>query len=212
MMKALLVHGALWGEAGDEIGRIFSAEGAGATRAIRTRFLGYGEANPSRSLAGEDNRALAIACNELADGEGHEYSFPLPPILSGRRIRRRLIATLAWLTPINVRHKDYRSAALYLDLPESRMFLENPPQVDDDTSSRGTVQHRVLTGEVAAPVQDGDALIIKVNCRSAAGRLPNPIPYGLAVTLEVAEPVAINIYDEIRDRIRPRAAITPRRA
>ena len=66
---------------------------------------------------------------------------------------------------------------------------------------RGTVQHEVLEGNGAVPFQDGDNIVIKVNCRSDAGPITEPIRYGLAVTLEVAEHLDIPIYQEVRDRI-----------
>ena len=50
---------------------------------------------------------------------------------------------------------------------------------------------------------DGDTLEIKVNCRKDASKIENPIPYGLVVSLEVAEGVDIQIYNEIRSRIAP---------
>lgn len=67
------------------------------------------------------------------------------------------------------------------------------------------MQHEVLEGERAADFQDGDAIVIKVNCRSDADKIPEPIRYGLAVTLEVAEDIAI--YQEVRDRLYVRIPI-----
>ena len=58
--------------------------------------------------------------------------------------------------------------------------------------------------------QDGDRIAIKVNCRADAGNISNPIRYGLAVTLEVAEGVNIPIYQEVRDRFRIRVPISGR--
>ena len=66
---------------------------------------------------------------------------------------------------------------------------------------RGTVQHEVFVGENAIPISDGDAIQIKVNCRKDAGRLRGAVPYGLLVSLEVAEGIDIAIYDEIRTRV-----------
>jgi hypothetical protein len=71
------------------------------------------------------------------------------------------------------------------------------------------VQHEVFSGGKAAIFQDGDVLRITVNCREDASPLDESVPYGLAVTLEVAEGVEIPIYEEIRARIQPRVAVQP---
>ena len=51
------------------------------------------------------------------------------------------------------------------------------------------------------PFADGDVLTIKVNCRRDAGKIDSPVPYGLAVSLEVAEGIEIAVYEEVRQRI-----------
>ena len=54
---------------------------------------------------------------------------------------------------------------------------------------RGTLQHEVLEGERATVFQDGDSIVLKVNCRAEADDIPEPIRYGLVLTLEIAEEV-----------------------
>jgi hypothetical protein len=61
----------------------------------------------------------------------------------------------------------------------------------------------VFEGRRAEPFIDGDVIEIKVNCREDAGGIHNPVAYGLAVSLEVAEGLDIAVYDEIRTRISP---------
>ena len=39
---------------------------------------------------------------------------------------------------------------------------------------------------------------MKVSCVEDAGKLMEPIPYAIAVTLEIAEPVDIRIFNEVR--------------
>jgi len=56
---------------------------------------------------------------------------------------------------------------------------------------------------------DDTSLIIKINCRKDAADLLEPIKYGLAVTLEVAEGIDIAIYDEIQIKIRSTIPIQP---
>ena len=59
----------------------------------------------------------------------------------------------------------------------------------------------MFEGDRAMPFADGDALTIKVNCRQEAGKITAPVPYGLVVSLEVAEGIDIAIYEEVRQRI-----------
>ena len=68
---------------------------------------------------------------------------------------------------------------------------------DWQTVKRGTVQHEVFEGQRAEPFIDGEVIEIKVNCREDAGKIQNPVAYGLAVSLEVAEGVDIVVYNEI---------------
>ena len=68
---------------------------------------------------------------------------------------------------------------------------------------RGTVQHEVFEESQAVAFQDGDEMVVKVNCRNDAGEILEPIRFGLVVTLEVAEnllfPIPIN--EEVRQRL-----------
>jgi hypothetical protein len=48
---------------------------------------------------------------------------------------------------------------------------------------------------------DGATIRLKVSCRTDAGRLDEQVPYGLAVTLEIAEALNVPIYPEVAERI-----------
>ena len=114
---------------------------------------------------------------------------------------RRLTVTLAWLSPISPSRQKYRIAGLWFEVNNSGLA---PTRTDADWRAvrRGTVQHEVFEGQRAEPFIDGTVIEIKVNCREDAGKIENPIAYGLAVSLEVSEGVDIAIYDEIRTRTR----------
>ena len=66
----------------------------------------------------------------------------------------------------------------------------------------------IIESELPFPFEDGDSLSIKVNCANDAGEIVNPIKYAIAVSLELGEGVdvdllnEINIYEEVRDRLR----------
>jgi hypothetical protein len=113
------------------------------------------------------------------------------------------------MTPINPRQMDYRKASLWFHVPEKVLGVAKM-NADFDSTKRGTLQHRVMQGEDAKVFLDGDKLRITVSCKEDAGLLTERIPYALAVTLEVAETVQVNLYEEIRTRIRPEVAIAPR--
>jgi len=75
---------------------------------------------------------------------------------------------------------------------------------------RGTVQHEILEGKSQISAYEADGhILLHVTCKKdATEKLDDVIPYGLAVTLEVAEGVAIPIYQQIRARIKPQVAIS----
>ena len=145
--------------------------------------------------------------------ESHIHRFPLPPSLSRWRGKRRLIITLAWLSPVNPRHQVWRKAALSFESSGDPLQVKRK-QADSRAATRGTLQHEILEGKRADKFADNAKIEIKVNCRAGAGSFAEEIPYALAVTLEVAEPLNADIYAEVRTAIhavhvRPEAAIGP---
>jgi hypothetical protein len=203
LLKTLLVHGADWADAGMIYESVLrNSENSSTFTDYVGRFLGYGSANIAKVMTCTDQRVTVLGVGELDDGEGHEFVFPLPPSLSAVTHRRRLTITLAWLTPVNSTRQNYRIAHLWFnpknDLAGKRICA------DHDAVQRGTVQHEVLESEKAVDFQEGDTIMIKVNCRADAGDISGPVRYGLAVTLEVAEGIDVRIYQEVRDRLRVR--------
>ncbi|HOZ46554.1 MAG TPA: S8 family peptidase [Candidatus Hydrogenedentes bacterium] len=206
LLKTLLIHGADWSGAGDLYEAILkNAQNSRTFTDYAGRFLGYGVPNVPKVMVCTDQRVTVLGFGRLDDGEGQEFHLPLPPSLSAVTEKRRLTVTLAWLTPVNSQRQNYRIAHLWFspknDLATDRICA------DHHAVQRGTVQHEVLESAKAVDFQDGDTIVIKVNCRSDAGDLPEPIRYGLAVTLEVAEGISIPIYEEVRDRLRIRIPV-----
>ena len=205
LTKALLVHGAAWGDSLDRYdAALKTKENSRTFREYVARFLGYGASFLPRVTSCTEERVTVVGFGKLADGKGHVFSLPLPPCLSGSEDSRRLTITLAWLSPVNPSHRAYRVAHLWFDprnqIAPDRVFA------DHRAVQRGTVQHEVLEGEKAAVFHDGAAIAIQVNCRAEAGDVPAPIHYGLAITLEVVEEaqsrlVPVPIYEEVRQRL-----------
>jgi hypothetical protein len=206
LLKTLLVHGADWADVGTLYESILkNSQNSQTFRDYVCRFFGYGSADMAKVRACTDQRVTALGVGKLVDGEGQEFLLPLPPSLSAITEKRRLTVTLAWLTPISCTRQNYRVAHLWFD-PKNNLAPERIC-AEYRAVQRGTIQHEVLEGDQAVDFQDGDAIVIKVNCRADAGDIPEPIRYGLAVTLEVLEGVSIPIYQEVRDRLRVRVPV-----
>jgi hypothetical protein len=210
VLKAMLVHGASWGDWEDFVDRVFDVPDNGIERWWRVKraceqFFGFGPADFERGSICTDQRVIVLGCGELGAGEAHVYNVPLPPALSAQTIGRRLAITLAWLSPINPRHRSYRVADLWFDPPSAELRVKRK-DADHDAVTRGTVQHEVLEGNAAVPITEGDVMPVQVNCRpDAASRLVGPVPYALMVSLETAVPLAVSVYDQVRvalDRLR----------
>jgi hypothetical protein len=200
-IKALLAHAASWGSCGDALDQILRTEDN--TRQFKeyvTRLIGYGFLDPARAKECTQRRVTAMGGGALQVDQAHVHRFPLPPSLSGVRGWRRLTISLAWLTPVNPLHRAWRRADLWFTPPDASLQVRRQ-EADWRAVQRGTLQHEVLEGERAAAFVDGDSLEIRVSCRADAGALEEPVPYALATTLEVAEELGIDIYDEIRVRV-----------
>ena len=176
------------------------------------RYIGYGAVNIERVLACTEQRGTVIGCGEIQENQIHEYRFPLPLGLSGIKVWRRMVVTLAWFSPINPAHRYLREAKLafqpvggWNDVPLKLTRVDS----DNNQVLRGTVQHEVLEGgkSISAYEEDGH-ILLQVMCKAdATEKLDQVIPYGLAVTLEVAEGIDIPIYEQIRARIKPQVVV-----
>ncbi len=207
LLKALLAHGARWG---DWFTRLTAAAPAitdrDQQRNFAARWLGYGPVELERALSCTEERATMLGIGELRDGKAFAFSAPLPPGLAGKLFWKRLTITLAWLSPINPAHQAYRRAKLWLSPPGDRLGVA---RIEGDWRQvqRGTLQHEILEGTNALAFVDGDRFMCKVNCAADAGELHDAVPFALCVSLEVAEGIGVPVYQEIRDRIRPRVEI-----
>ena len=214
LIKALLVHGA---KQDDDACKAITAalktpENSRQFKEVMARYLGYGSVEIERVLACTEQRGTVLGCGEIRENEIHEYRLPLPPGLSSSQVWRRMVVTLAWFSPVNPDHRNFREAKLELspvggwgDLPLKLARQD----ADHNQVLRGTVQHEVVEGsKQIAAYQDGDSILLHVACKKdAAASLDDAIPYGLAVTLEVAEGIQIPIYEQLRTRLKPKVAV-----
>lgn len=202
LLKALLVHSSHWGLAGDRLGE--ALDGAIDNRVRRSavsRLLGYGVPDIDRIMECTGQRVTVLGFGALGLDKAHSFEMPLPPGLSAQKTARRLTVTLAWLSPIAPTTQLYRTSRLWFDLDRNRL-TPTRQEADHNAVRRGTVQHEIFEGDDAIAISRGDSIEIKVSCKQDARPFENEIPYGLAVSLEVAEEFDIQVYDEIRDAVR----------
>jgi hypothetical protein len=210
LIKTLLVHGARHDKEVETIleSALKTPENSRRFKEVMARYLGYGAVDVERVLTCTAQRGTILGCGEIRENEVHEYRLPLPIGLSSQKVWRRMIVTLAWFTPINPNHRNLREAKLEFGLGgdnwgHSPLHLKRQ-DADHNQVQRGTVQHEILEGEKQqiAVYQDDAHLLLQVRCKhDATESLGDAIPYGLAVTLEVAEDVDIPIYQQLCDRL-----------
>lgn len=161
LLKALLVHGATWGAAGDKLDEAFGPAGRDWQRHRDniSRFLGYGRPEIDRVLDCAAERATLFAFGDIEQDTQDEFDIPLPPSIEGSTELRRLTMTLAWITPVNVRHQQYRSATLELlptgDKSYSLAVERAQGQPTHLAINRGTLSHCTFEGESAVAFLDG---------------------------------------------------------
>ncbi len=216
LIKCLLVHGADWGTAAERIRDALSLTKGGWQTNNRqiARFLGFGAVDTERCLFCTSDRVTLIGWSRIGVDQGHEYRVPLPQTLGSTKVRRRLFATLAWLSPINFKHQKYRCSKLWLtrnseDKSAGNLFFGPNDNADSNLAQRGTVEHHVWSSEKASPIDENDVLRFSVNCAEDAGKLDKPIPYAIAITIETAEP--IRVYESLAERLRALVPVMSKR-
>jgi hypothetical protein len=214
LIKALLVHGAKQDDDACEAitAALKTRDNSRQFKEVMARYLGYGAVQIERVLACTEQRGTVLGCDEIRENEIHEYRLPLPPGLSSIQVWRRMVVTLAWFSAVNPDHRNFREAKLEMSPANNwgTLPLKLVRQDGDHYQVlRGTVQHEVLEGtDQIAAFQDGDSILLHIACKKdATARLDDAIPYGLAVTLEVAEGIQIPIYEQLRTRLQPQVAV-----
>ena len=124
-----------------------------------------------------------------------------------------MTVTLAWFAAINPRHQGYRTVALEAKPAGDKKYSlgvdRSKMQPHDKAIDRGTVFHDRREGKQAVPYVDGGDLLVRVVARQTAGEFTMPVPYAIAVSIEVQVGSAIPVYDDVRaavlTRVRPAA-------
>lgn len=218
VLKALIAHGASWGDVGQTMFDIHSPAGhPGRRKEAVSRSMGYGTVDPRRVIGADGHRVTMLAEDQIRKGERHMWRIPLPDELRSYAEFRRIVVTLAWLTPVSPNSSQYRTFGLSMmgasgksDLWEGVGRVGHQPTVD--FSKRGTLIHAVHEGQrKAIPFGEDGAFEINIQ---AMTKMPNMtevlVPYALAVTIEVADSINVDIATSIRRRMMPQAQVISR--
>lgn len=210
ILKALLAHSSAWNDTAggllDELARAAGITAWQHRRVEQSRLLGLGSADTARVLSATEQRAIILYSGEISRDRTDQHSLPLPSTLSGRSEWRAMTATLAWLSPVNFRHRGYRAAALSMSLEgfdagTAIGATGSAAQPDENLVGRGTILHRRWSGEDPAVFFDEQGIRLDVSCSSPTGALDVPVPYAIAVSIEVGAASSIDVYTEIEERI-----------
>ncbi len=198
--KALLVHAAEWGEASRILTDILQLEPRRARREL-TQMLGYGAVDPTRVATAARTRVVLIGAGSIAANQRNTFVLPLPAGLAATTEWRRLTVTLAWLSPINPRSRKHRQARLWFSPPDQGLGVKRTQAVDF-AARNGTLQHEILEGRNALAFAAGDSVRVEVDCKVDAGRLSAPVRFGLAVSIEMATSVHVDIHAQVQQGLR----------
>lgn len=197
-IKALLVHGASPSEV--SLHHPLPAE----------MTLGNGDASRDYAEGCSSNEAVLLYFGQLGADEQQELLFPLPDGLNVTEIKR-LSATLAWLSPVNWRHRQYRKAALSFVKPAGAIpSLSTPIGLSTDASKRGasTVQHQSWELRSAFASGQGSNMRVRVKCQGQAGGIgQDRIDFAVALSLWVAPELNVDVYNQVRNQVQTRVGI-----
>ncbi|HDR2472323.1 TPA: S8 family peptidase [Enterobacter soli] len=206
IIKALMVHGAEHPEVGRKIieQHFKNKENSSTFKSHLNQMFGFGRINETRIHACFNNQATLIHTGTIGHKQSQDYTFPLPASLSAKTVNRRLIITLAWLSPVRYDHQDYRVAQLWASPVQNILNVANPDYYYHYLKN-GTVFHEVKSGMDASDFTADDRMQIRVNCRLLAGIKEMNIPYALVVTLDTPG-VDIPVYQEVKSMLAVDAA------
>lgn len=218
LLKALLVHSASWRDSENFIRPIIDPDSALHHEHWRRevcRHLGYGFVDPEDAIACAGDRATLWATGTLGPDASLTFEVPVPTALATSAKPREVRTTLAWFTPIRPGHLAYRAVKLKITSLESTSLQiagvgTTTGQPSNSQSESGTIVHRRWSDARIGEVTSEAVLPIQVQRERDQGTpIDEPIPFGLAVTVEM--PGEVQVYDQVRTsiRIQPRTTIRP---
>ncbi len=211
VLKALIAHGAGWGELGQEMTDIHIGAGSHPRRKEAvSRAMGYGPVG-RRLVEGGGHRVTLLGEDKIRKEQRHEWRIPLPDDLRSSTEFRRIVVTLAWLSPVLANSSQYRAIGLNIvGVDGNTRIWEGVNRFGGQPAAsfarRGTLIHAIYEGNrKAIPFgADGDFVINVQATANAAGLSKVDVPYALAVSIEVADTINADIAASIRSRVMPR--------
>lgn len=206
VLKALLAHGCAWGDAGNILYELYPGRALRKKEAI-SRVLGYGRPDHSKVFTADGSRITLLADDVISHDSLHEYRLPIPRAMISNRELRRVVVTLAWSSPIDPITRRYRGVRLeVVDGEGKRDFwkgIKRTRAPDGRAARRGTLQHLVFEGEnLIQNSGSGDFFLGVQAMAEMAPFVKAEVPYGLAVTLEMAQPVRPDLFADVEARVR----------
>ncbi|EIN6342560.1 S8 family peptidase [Vibrio parahaemolyticus] len=204
LLKALMAHGCSRTEYHHRISSYLGKMGARELKSIVAMNVGYGRPDFDRVKFCLDTRATILGYGSLADSQAHIYNIPVPEDLGGVDTWRRLTVSLAWFASPCATSMKYRDSALWFTVEgeNKKLTPRGKTSVDWQQVKRGTLQHEVFEGEDLVVLSKSKSIDIKVNCKDNAGKIVEPVKYGLVITLEVADDVDIDVYEKVKQGIK----------
>lgn len=209
VVRALMVHAARWDESvASKLGKLYGPQGRG-THVARldnvARLLGYGVPRIEEVMTCMAHRATMVGYGRIESGQMAVCRLPLPPSLSRVHVPRTLTVTLAWFSPVNVRHLAYRMAKLEVTGGFAAEFgtSREKTQPSDRSIPRGTLFHQRYHGEEAVRFVVDGHVALRITCKEPAGALDAAVRYGVVFTIEAGE--GVPIYKEVRQALAVRA-------
>lgn len=210
ILKALLAHSCSWGQIGNVLEGSFppiESKYHMRRRDTITRFLGYGKPAAERIMSGSEKRITLLGEDTIQSEEMHEFQIPLPTGMFNNRELRSITITLAWSAPTLIGLVDYRGVAMKVvnknGTTEIWDGVSRALQPNGTTAARGTVIHVKLEGETKKKLLDDNKVSFCVQAFATHETLKNlPIPYALAITMEIAQTIEANIYQEVKDAVK----------
>jgi len=174
---------------------------------IRHSAHGYGALSRHLGDGCDTNEAVILYIGDIGENESRTLAFPLPDGLQARGVKR-VSATLAWLSPVNWRHRQYRRAALEFSQPKGFTSLGTALGAVGDRPKRGTLQHVEWEVTKAVGAGHGSDLELTVNCKGQAGGLQGQrVDFAVVLSLWVAPELNVDVYTQVRQQVMSRVAV-----
>lgn len=208
LIKAMLVHCASWRDADQFIRSVVDPHGTMHNEHWRRevcRHLGYGFVDPDDAVACADDRATLWATGSLGPQDAIVFNVPVPALLGAHADHREIRATLAWMAPVRHGHLAYRAvklkiAALGQDVLDSVGIDTTSSQPSNSQSEGGTIVHRRWCDAKIGDLAGGLTFPLQIQREKDQGvPIDDPVPFGLAVTIEM--PGAVEIYAQVRNQV-----------